>query len=94
MIIGKIKNLALWISGASAIVLGFLAQWLLSSRRQLKKENEELQADNEFKNHVAEKDVDIEEQTVSRTVDLANEIEANRIPDAFDPGKLRRKRKT
>ena len=86
----KIKSYALLILSGLAISLAFLSQWLISSRRRLKRENEQLEASNEFKDHVMEKDVEITEQTRSRRVDALKELEDTGSSDVFlDPNKLR-----
>ena len=86
----KIKSYALLILSGLAISLAFLSQWLISSRRRLKRENEQLEANNEFKDHVMEKDVEITEQTRSRRVDALKELEDTGSSDVFlDPNKLR-----
>ena len=87
------KSSALKILGGLVIALGLLSKMLLSSRRRLKTANKQLKEDNEFKQEVMESDNEITEQTRSRTVDLANEIEANRIPTSFDANSLRKRKR-
>ena len=85
-----LKGRALLILGGLVTVLVFLLRIFGLRMKRLKQQRDQAKATVKKQKEVMEADFEIDEQTKSRRVDALNEIRSKRIPDAFDPNKLRK----